>query len=94
MPNTKSAKKALRQSLRRQNRNKERKNKYKTAIKALKKAVSSKSVEQAKQLLPKVYKALDKAAKANTIKKNKASRLKSRLGKLFNTIQANKVKNE
>ena len=37
-----------------------------------------------KKLLPKVYKTLDKAAKSGVIKKNKASRLKSRTSMLLN----------
>ena len=36
-------------------------------------------LEGAKALLPKVFAALDKAAKTNVIKKGKADRLKSRL---------------
>ena len=35
------------------------------------------------ELLPKVYKALDKAAKVGVIKKNTASRKKSRVSKLI-----------
>jgi len=41
-----------------------------------------KKIEEAKKLLPKLYKALDKAAKVGLIKKNTASRKKSRLTKL------------
>lgn len=50
-------------------------------VKEFRKAVAAKEFDKAKELLPKVYKALDKAAKGKTIKKNKASRLKSRLTK-------------
>ena len=56
-----------------------RKNAFRNAIKEFRKAVLEKQFDKAKELLPKVYKSLDKAAKTNTIKKNKASRLKSRL---------------
>ncbi len=79
MPITKSAKKALRQSFRKQAQNMRRKNAFRNAIKEFRKAVLEKQFDKAKELLPKVYKSLDKAAKTNTIKKNKASRLKSRL---------------
>ena len=38
---------------------------------------------EAKKLLPAIYQALDKAAKVGVIKKNNASRRKSRLTKLI-----------
>jgi small subunit ribosomal protein S20 len=79
MPITKSAQKALRQSGVKRARNIIRKDKYKALVKEFRKAIAIKNFDEAKQILPKVYQSLDKAAKANTIKKNKASRLKSRL---------------
>ena len=39
--------------------------------------------DDAKKLLPKVYKKIDKAAKTGVIKKNKASRLKSSAARLL-----------
>ena len=45
--------------------------------------VSQKKIEEAKNILPQVYKILDKAGKVNIIKKNTASRKKSRLAKLI-----------
>ena len=78
MPITKSAHKALRQSLKRRFRNKLKKNIYRTNLKELGKLVLSGNKKEAEKLLPKVYKALDKAAKTNVIDKNKASRLKSK----------------
>jgi len=41
--------------------------------------ISQKKTEEAKKLLPQVYKTLDKAAKTGLIKKNTASRKKSRI---------------
>jgi len=82
MPITQSAKKAYRQSLRRAERNLVRKDAYKKAVKELRGFVSDKKVDAAKEFLPKAFKALDKAAKAGVIEKNKASRLKSQLAKL------------
>ena len=79
MPITKSAKKALRQSRRRRELNLARMKKLKSAIKDFKKTLQEKNIEEAKKKLSLVYKALDKSAKVNLIKKNKASRLKSRL---------------
>lgn len=82
MPITKSAKKALRKSRRRRERNLIKIEAYKKLVAKYKKQVADKNFEEAKKLLPQVYKALDKAAKTNVIAKNKASRLKSRLARL------------
>lgn len=81
MPITQSAKKALRGSLRKRERNVARKERYKKAIKEYRKLVANKQWEEAKKFLPSVQKTLDKIAKSGLIKKNKASRLKSRLTK-------------
>jgi ribosomal protein S20 len=43
--------------------------------------IEEKKLAQAQEILPAVYKKLDKAAKVDLIKKNKAARLKSRLAK-------------
>jgi len=72
MPITRSAAKAWRQSLTRKARNVSQKKTLKEVIKSYKKAPSA-------QLLASVFQKLDKAAKTNVIKKNTASRLKSRL---------------
>ena len=81
MPITKSAEKALRQNITRRKNNLKRKETYKAAIKEIKKALASKDAEKAKSLISKAFQALDKAAKIGVIKKNKSSRLKSRLTK-------------
>lgn len=81
MPNTKTAKKALRQNLRRKIKNLADKRKVKTAIKTYKQLVEGGDLEGAKQNLMLAYKALDKAAKTKIITKNKASRLKSKLAR-------------
>lgn len=83
MPNIKSAIKALRQSKRRKVRNVIRKNTYKAAVKQFKKLVIAGKKDEALKLLPQVYKNLDKAAKTGAIKKNTASRLKSRTTRLL-----------
>jgi small subunit ribosomal protein S20 len=79
---TKSAQKAYRQNLKRKAHNAKQKMAYKKLIKEYKKLVAAKELKKAEEKLPFVYKALDKAAKTNLIKKNTASRLKSRLTKL------------
>jgi small subunit ribosomal protein S20 len=79
---TDSAKKALRQSLRRRGENRDRKNNLKKLLKDLKALVAQKKIEEAKKLLPQVFKYLDKAAKTGIIKKNTASRKKSAFSRL------------
>lgn len=81
---TKSAKKALRQNIKRRTRNLVYKNKMKSLIKEVRTLVLEKKIEEAKKLLPQIYKILDKAAKVGIIKKNTTSRKKSRLTKLIN----------
>ena len=87
MPITKSAKKALRQNFRRKERNIQKKKKIKGLIKEVKSLVSQQKIEEAKKILPQVYKALDKAAKTGVIKKNTAARKKSRITILINKIK-------
>lgn len=82
MPITSSAKKALRQNKRRRAMNLTRQDAYKSAVKEYRALVNSKKFEEAATALKKAFKNLDKAAKGKTIKKNKASRLKSRLAKM------------
>lgn len=84
---TKSAKKALRQSLRKRTRNIAKKRKLKSLLKEVKDLISQRKTEEAKKLLPQVYKILDKAAKTGLIKKNTASRKKSRITKGLNISQ-------
>jgi len=81
---TKSAQKAYRQNLKRRARNAKQKMAFKKLIKEYKKLVLAKDAKKAIEKLSAVYKALDKAAKTNILKKNTASRLKSRLTKLGN----------
>jgi len=79
---TKSAKRAIRQNKRRRAINLLHLNNLKKAIKETRSLVAKKDTDGAKKMLPKVYQALDKAAKAGVIKKNTASRKKSRIAKL------------
>lgn len=81
MPNTKSAAKAMRQSIKRRSRNIATKDKFKAAVKDVKKFITAGSKSEAAEALKKAMSALDKAAKKNVIKKNTASRKKSRLAK-------------
>ena len=83
MPITESAKKALRQNIKRKAQNVHRKKDLKEVIKNYKKMILAKNLDEAKKQLSLVYQKLDKSAKVNLIKKNTASRLKSRLTKLL-----------
>ena len=86
MPITTSAKKALRQNKRRRIKNVKQSRSLKDEVKTLKKLVAAKDKKSAGEALPKVYKALDKAVKTNLLKKNTASRMKSRLTKTVNKL--------
>ena len=82
MPITSSAKKALRASSKKRVFNIRRTKAVDDVVKQIKKLVVAGNKADAKKLLGSAYKALDKAAKANTLKKNTASRKKSRLAKM------------
>ena len=75
----KSAKKAIRSSARKRVFNIRTKSTLHDTVKKYRKLVASKSVKEAEAMIPKVYEALDKAAKRGVIKKNTATRMKSRL---------------
>jgi small subunit ribosomal protein S20 len=82
MPITKSAKKALRGSLVKQAANNRSKKAVKESIKSIEKLVKEGKKADAKKLLNDAYSAIDKASKTGVIKKNTASRRKSRLSKI------------
>ncbi|MEM1312758.1 MAG: 30S ribosomal protein S20 [Patescibacteria group bacterium] len=85
MPNTQSAKKALRGSLKKRKFNLERKYKVRNSLKELRKMLASGS-KDVNTSLGKAYSALDKAVKGKTIKKGKADRKKSRLSKMVQRV--------
>ncbi len=88
MANTSSAKKAERVSQRRYVFNARRKKAMKDSVKTVTKFVAAKKGKDAEKALPELYKAIDKAAKNGTIKKNTASRMKSRLTKRVQAANA------
>ena len=77
---TSSAKKAHRASLKKHVFNVRRKRALTDTVKLVKKAIIT-DVREAEKSLAAAYKAIDKAAKGGIIKKNAASRKKSRLAK-------------
>lgn len=76
---TSSAKKALRASDRKRVFNLRTKVAIDIPLKKFRKFLAEKKSKEAKELVPSLYKALDKAAKRKFIKKNTASRYKSRI---------------
>jgi len=81
---TKSAKKAHRQSLKRRKLNIVKRDGLKDLLKEINLLISQKKIDEAKKILPKVYKALDKTAKTGIIKRGRADRKKSRISKAIN----------
>ncbi len=79
MAKTTSAKKAHRVAARRYVFNARRKKTMKDEVRTVGKLVDTKKTADAEKALPALYKAIDKAAKNGTIKKNTASRMKSRM---------------
>jgi len=49
--------------------------------------LSNKNIEEVEKMLPRIYKAIDKAAKRGVIKKNAASRRKSRMAKKISNLK-------
>ncbi len=86
MPITSSAKKALKNSKKKRVFNLRRRDKVNDIVKQIKKLVNESKQAEAKKLLGEAYQAIDKAAKAHTIKKGAASRKKSRLSKMIKKI--------
>jgi small subunit ribosomal protein S20 len=84
MPVTKTVKKALRKSEKNRAKNLTRNRSMKGLIKEAFDLSKEGKTKEIVAILPKVYKAIDKAAKQNIIKKNTASRKKSSIAKLAN----------
>ena len=87
MPNIKSAKKRVLTSKRKEDENILVESRMKNSIKKLEKTVKEGNVEESKELLTSTLKNIDKAQNVNIVKKNKASRLKSRLTKSVNNLK-------
>ncbi len=83
MPILPAAKKALRQSVKKRVVNDRRRRAMREQVKAVKVISAKKDAAGARSAMPKVMQAIDKAAKRGVIKKNTASRKKSRLAALL-----------
>ena len=100
MPNIRSAKKSLRQDVKKHKSNLRTKNKMKKVIKDLNELVSKlekstgeiaeNDTKKIQECLVLVYKTVDKAVKKRVVKKNTASRKKSKLTKKINALQKTK----
>ncbi|MFA6251883.1 MAG: 30S ribosomal protein S20 [Candidatus Paceibacterota bacterium] len=86
MPITKSNKKRLRQNVKRKENNIQKKKDIKVLVKEFEALIAAKKAEESKALLPRLYKAIDKAAKTGVIKDNTASRKKSLYAKHLSKV--------
>jgi len=86
MPNKKSAAKELRKAVKRNAANKKVSDKLKNLVKTNLKQIKAND-RKVKEEFIKTIKAIDKAAKKGIIKKNTASRKKSRLMKKINALK-------
>ncbi len=82
MPNTKSAKKRLRQSEERRERNRACRSEMRTRIRNVQKAVAAGDAAKADELLKVAVRRLDQFGSRGLIHPNKAARTKSRLTRL------------
>jgi small subunit ribosomal protein S20 len=88
MPNIRSSKKDVRRTLARTLRNRATKSRIRTYRKRALEALKSGDLKAAQSAYDAFASAADKAAKSNTIHKNTASRLKSRLALKFKPVAA------
>ena len=89
MPNTKSAKKRLKQNQNQRSRNRAIRSNLRTHIRKVRAAVAAGNIEEAEQVFRLAAQRLDRAAGRSLIHKNHAARLKSRLQKLIKTAKQN-----
>jgi len=85
---TKGAKKAIRVHARKRVINDRKKRTMKSAEKDIRKLIAEGKRKEAEELFATTQKAIDKAAKGGVIKKNTASRKKSRLSKAIQKVAA------
>jgi len=85
MPNTSSAKKALKQSQTKASRNRRYNALYKETLKAFQKSLEAKSSDGL-ELLAKLYSRIDTLVKKNILHINNGSRKKSRFAKMLKAV--------
>ena len=79
MPNTKSAKKRLRQNVRQRELNRSVKSSLRTQLRKVRQALDEGKIEKVEDEFRLAAKKLDRAASKNVIHRNRAARIKSRL---------------
>ncbi len=87
MPNTRSAKKRLRQNEARRERNRSTKSTLRSQLRSVREAVKAGEIEKAEQEYVQAARRLDRAGARNLIHPNAAARTKSRLQKLIRTAK-------
>ncbi|MFA5169411.1 MAG: 30S ribosomal protein S20 [Candidatus Paceibacterota bacterium] len=87
MPVTKTTKRRPAQIERRRVVNQKRILEMRKLIKEANTLLSNKNIEEVEKMLPRIYKAIDKAAKRGVIKKNAAARRKSRMAKKISNLK-------
>lgn len=87
MPQKRQAKKELRKTKARTSRNKAVKDSIDYLFRQFKKAILNNEKSKAQELVRKLTKAIDKAAKKNIFHKNNAARKKSKLVKKLNALK-------
>ena len=88
MANLLSSKKRIRSNLRKEHRSVSVKSAIKTVIKKVDQAIAEGDIETAQASFVEAVSALDSAATRGIIKKNTASRRKSRLARKINALQS------
>jgi len=92
MPNTKSAKKRLRQDAERRDRNRADRTVVRSIVKKVRKSVEEGNIAAAEESFRQAARKLDQAGAANLIHKNAAARTKSRLQHLIKGAKGTKKK--
>ena len=87
MPQHKSAMRRVKRSEKEKMQNKIYRSRFKNLTKKINRALEEGNVENASEMLPKAFSAIDRAAKIGTIHKNQAARRKSRLVKRIDRAQ-------
>jgi small subunit ribosomal protein S20 len=91
MANTPSASKRIRQNEKRNARNQHNASRLKTEVRKLKRALDGNDAASAKDLLKPTISVVDKSVQKGVLKKNTASRIKSRLTRRVRSLAAPKA---
>lgn len=86
MANTKSAIKRIRQNERQSTVNRRNRARLRSQVKALMSPLEGSNAEESQKVLPATVSSIDRAVQKGLIKKNKASRMKSRLTRKVNAL--------